>query len=80
MFAHVTDHPIVCPACGSWDVNPSSHAHHTFFLRFIAFRKLYSCDNCGWKGYVSKEKHVPMAFLIMTAIIVFVALLSLIVK
>jgi hypothetical protein len=72
---------LVCPKCGSWDVNQTkSRSHLRNFLRLMSDKKLYLCEDCGWRGYIIRARKLPLALAIGSSIIAILIILMVLLR
>ena len=70
---------IICPKCGSWNIDQTrSHSHKRNFMHLMSGKKIYMCEDCGWRGYIIKAKNLPITVAIFIGIVImFLIFLSL---
>ena len=68
----MTIYPVVCPKCGSWEMDPvppTGFAGLRQRIRQIGGRRLYLCEECRWRGYLVRGRLVSPWFLFLLVII-----------
>ena len=70
--------PMVCPKCGSWNVEPTGRLHPGDGKRALSKGRLYSCEDCGWRGYIVRARRIPPAFVVIVVIIAVLAVVLII--
>lgn len=75
--------PIVCPKCGSWEMEPlppNGFPGLRQRIRPFSGRLLYECEGCHWRGYISRAKIFSpwlWLWLFAAAVMVLILLLAL---
>lgn len=73
--------PIVCPKCGSWELEPVPPAGLPGLrqrIRQFSGGRLYQCEGCHWRGYIAKARVISpwlWLWLFLAALAVLIPLL-----
>jgi predicted RNA-binding Zn-ribbon protein involved in translation (DUF1610 family) len=72
--------PLVCPECGSWDIEPRRISIIKCFKQRLLGKKHYHCNECNWRGYIGEEgKLPPLDWIILTVNIANIAVLAILI-
>lgn len=72
--------PLICPECGSWDIEPIKSSRLKHLKHRLLGRKSYLCSECHWRGYIGQKGEMPPLIWVILIPIISVIVISILIK
>jgi hypothetical protein len=54
--------PVMCPKCGSWNVDPVNQTPFHQLWHTLSGKILYRCEDCAWQGQIVFRRYNLLLF------------------